>query len=214
MSDIDASHAGFTKSSISQVAVTVSKAAYSLIPSQLTQALVGVTIGAAADQLSNRIGTQFTCQSLQLQLLSGVVPALILLYLTLHSKGHSGDDALASSISPAFLFGSAQTISALSLGAVSVSHLDIAMPSASGAVYALGNVAAAVAGSGMVNLFGILLERSEKGVEEGIMSGGQEFAIPFQVVAFLSAMGSLVYGLTVQTDLEIGVDSNNTITNL
>jgi hypothetical protein len=114
--------------------------------------------------------------------------------------------------SPAFLFGSAQTISALSLGAVSVSHLDIAAPSASGAVYASGNVAAAVSGSGMVHLFGILLERSEKSVEEEIMSGGQEFAIPFQVVAFLSVMGSLVYGLTVETDLEIGVKSNSTIT--
>jgi hypothetical protein len=210
MPDIDATQTVSTES-ISQVAVTASKAAYSLIPSQLTQALVGITIGAAADQLSNQIGTQFTRRSLQL--LSGVIPAVILLYLTLHGGEHIDDNALTSSLtSPAFLFGSAQTISALSLGAVSVSHLDIAAPSASGAVYASGNVAAAVSGSGMVHLFGILLERSEKSVEEEIMSGGQEFAIPFQVVAFLSVMGSLVYGLTVETDLEIGVKSNSTIT--
>ncbi|KAL3788933.1 hypothetical protein HJC23_000217 [Cyclotella cryptica] len=190
--------------SVSQVATTASKAAYSLIPSQITQALVGVSIGAAADQLSNRIGTQVTRRSLQL--LSGVGPALILQYLALR-----GDDFSTSFASPAFLFGLAQTISALSLGAVSVSHLDIAVPSASGAVYALGNVMAAMAGSAMVNLFGWLLEEAGENCDGLEMNWGQAFAIPFQAVAILSAAGSLFYALTVETELEIGVDMNITL---
>jgi MFS family permease len=200
------------KSSISHVAVAASNAAFSLIPSQITQALVGVSIGAAADQLSNRIGTQSTRRSLQL--LSGVAPALILQYLALHG-GDKQDNLLTSSFaSPSFLFGAAQTISALSLGAVSVSHLDIAVPSAAGAVYALGNVMAAVAGSAMVNLFGFLLQQSDGKSREsfGDFSAGQEFALPFEVVAALSAVGSLVYGLTVETELEIGICSNSTLT--
>ena len=198
-----------TESSVSQVAVTASKAAYSLIPSQITQAFVGVTIGAAADQLSNRVGVQFTRRSLQL--LSGVIPALILEYLALYGAEYStyshDNSAVDSLLSPAFLFGSAQTISALSLGAVSVSHLDIATPSASGAVYALGNVMAAVSGSAMVNLFGFLLEQSEVSLNDG-----QEFLVPFELVAALSAFGSLIYGLTIEAEMEIGTSYNRTNT--
>lgn len=194
------------ESSISQVAVTASNAAYSLIPSQITQALVGVTIGAAADQLSSKIGVQVTRRSLQL--LSGVIPALILEYLALHGAEYSHDNPLIDSLlSPAFLFGSAQTVSALSLGAVSVSHLDIATPSASGAVYALGNVMAAVSGSAMVNLFGFLLEQSDLSSNDG-----EEFSVPFMAVAALSAAGSSIYGLTVGTETEIGTVYNSTIT--
>lgn len=212
--EIDASsYIQESESAISQVAVAASEAAYSLIPSQLTQALVGVLIGSAADQLSNRIGTQSTRRSLQL--LSGVVPAMILQYLVLHGGEYSAmshDKSVVHSFaSPVFLFGLAQTISALSLGAVSVSHLDISVPSASGAVYALGNVMAAVSGSVMVNLFGFLLEHAEGGSFSDI-STGQEFALPLEIVTALSATGSLFYGLTVDTDLEIGVDSNSTLT--
>jgi hypothetical protein len=198
-------------SQISQVAVSASKAAYSLIPSQITQALVGVSIGAAADSLSSIIGTQSTRRLLQIT--SGVLPAFILVYLALWSGDHSATSdeksIIQSLTAPAFLFGSAQTISALSLGAVSVSHLDIAVPSAAGAVYALGNVMAAVAGSTMVNLFGFLLEQADESGDVSI-STGQEFALPFEIVAVLSALGSLVYGLSVETDLEIGIESNET----
>jgi hypothetical protein len=200
-------------SQISQVAVTASKAAYSLIPSQITQALVGVSIGAAADSLSGTMGTQSTRRLLQI--MSGVMPAFILVYLALWSGDHSATSdeksIIQSLTEPAFLFGSAQTISAHSLGAVSVSHLDIAVPSAAGAVYALGNVMAAVAGSTMVNLFGFLLEQADESGDVSI-STGQEFALPFEIVAGLSALGSLVYGLSVETDLEIGIESNETLT--
>ena len=213
-SDMDA-NASFrpeeTVSPISQVAVTASKAAYSLIPSQLTQAVVGVSVGSAADQLSDKIGTQTTRRSLQL--LSGIVPALILQYLALYGGEYSADGHGDSALSPAFLFGSAQTFSALSLGAVSVSHLDIAVPSASGTVYALGNVMAALAGSAVVGLFGFLLQQPDSssiGIHGESLNAGQEFALPFKVVAALSAMGSLVYGMTVQTELAIGISSNST----
>ncbi|KAL3802164.1 hypothetical protein ACHAWO_007804 [Cyclotella atomus] len=200
-------------SPISQVALTASKAAYSLIPSQITQALVGVSIGATADQLSSAIGTQSTRRVLQI--LSGVVPAFILLYLASYSgdcSATTNERSIVNSLTePAFLFGSAQTISALSLGAVSVSHLDVAVPSAAGAVYALGNVMAAIAGSAMVNLFGFLLEQDDKR-NDVLISKGQEFAIPFEVVAALSALGSIIYGFTVETDSEIGIETNKTLT--
>lgn len=190
--DIDSAASAIT--SISSVAVTASIAASSLILPQLTQALVGVSIGTTADQLSSVIGTRFTRRVLQL--LSGVGPAVILWYLTTANSGDEYD--------PTLLFGAAQTLSALSLGAVSVSHLDIATPSTAGAVYALGNVAAAASGSVMVNLFGTLLEKESGGFGLDAETDGQEFALPFQIVAFLSAVGSSVYALTVETDLQIG----------
>jgi len=72
------------------------------------------------------------------------------------------------------LFGMAQTVSALSLGAASVSHLDIATPSSAGAVYALGNVAAAAPGSFMVSWFGRSLE---EGVMDQILEKAGEAAL-------------------------------------
>lgn len=190
----------------SAVAVAASAAAKSLILPQLTQALVGVSIGATADRLSSEIGTRTTRRALQVA--SGVGPAAVLWYLS-WDVGPGVD-----SPSPAFLFGMAQTFSALSLGAVSVSHLDVAAPSAAGAVYALGNVAAAASGSFTVNLFGRLLEEGTAGTRpadqwDGLHSdSAAEFALPFRVVAILSAVGSLVYGCTVETELEI--DFNRT----
>jgi len=200
-------------SSISSVAVTASIAASSLIFPQITQALVGITIGAAADKLSLKFGTRITRRTLQL--ISGVGPAVVLWYLT-SQVGSGGESGNADLLSPALLFGTAQTISALSLGAVSVSHLDIATSSSAGAVYALGNVAAAASGSLMVNLFGRLLE---DGVTDGTspsgassemsVGGGAEFALPFQLVAILSAVGSLIYACTVDTELEIGFNETS-----
>ena len=87
-------------------------------------------------------------------------------------------------VSPVTLFGAAQTISALSLGAVSVSHLEVA-PKNAGTVYALGNVAAAVSGSLTVSLFGRLLESND----------GSNFGPSFLLVASLSAAGSLLYAV-------------------
>ena len=188
-----------SSSSISIVAVAASIAAFSLILPQITQAFVGVSIGAVADQLSANIGTRITRRTLQI--ISGVGPAIVLWYLS-----QSSDVNNAELISPAFLFGAAQTINALSLGAVSVSHLDIATPSKAGSVYALGNVAAAASGSLMVNIFGRLLDDGAS----TDMSGVNEFSLPFQVVAILSAIGSLIYGFTVETELEIGSTHNQT----
>jgi hypothetical protein len=65
-------------------------------------------------------------------------------------------------------------------------------------------VAAAASGSVMVNLFGTLLEKEGGGFGLDAETDGQEFALPFQIVAFLSAVGSSVYALTVETDLQIG----------
>mmetsp|Transcript_25478 Transcript_25478/g.53329 ORF Transcript_25478/g.53329 Transcript_25478/m.53329 type:complete len:693 (+) Transcript_25478:80-2158(+) len=207
----------------STVATAASVAASSLILPQLTQALVGLSIGATADQLSSRIGTRFTRRALQI--LSGTGPALILWFSTLHldiggAENITGDNDMMMNekvlTSAPSLFGAAQTLSALSLGAVSVSHLDIATPSTAGAVYALGNVAAAASGSVMVNLFGKWLEGGDDGsvmkeaFDEGgvgaMIGGGREFDVPFRVVALLSAFGSLWYGITVDTNLEIGVN--------
>ena len=127
-------------------------------------------------------------------------------------QGGGNDASSAEWSSPALLFGAAQTVSALSLGAISVSHLDIATPSSAGAVYALGNVAAAASGSLMVNVFGRLLDDGGK-ISAGsadssseLLGGGAEFALPFRVVAILSTVGSLIYGCTVETELEIGLN--------
>ena len=201
-------------SPVSPVTTAASKAASSLVFPQLTQALVGISIGATADQFSAKIGTRFTRRILQI--LSGVGPAIVLWYLAtaygdvadVASISVSDGTAETSMLSPPALFGAAQTISALSLGAVSVSHLDIATPSTAGAVYALGNVAAAASGSLMVNLLGRWLERESgaSGISSEIIGGGREFDVPFRVVALLSAVGSLLYGCTVETELEIGVN--------
>jgi hypothetical protein len=183
---------------LSSSAVSASIAASSLILPQITQALVGVGIGLSADKLSSKIGTRTTRRSLQI--VSGVVPAILLWYLSYRGSNSNGnasgnEDGL---LSPVFVFAAAQTISALSLGAVSVSHLDIAVPSSAGAVYALGNVAAAASGSLVVNLFGRLLD--EESVED------DEFALPLRIIATLSAVGSLIYGCTVESEIEIGLN--------
>lgn len=111
--------------------------------------------------------------------------------------------------SPALIFGIAQTISAISLGAVSVSHLEVASPSKSGAVYALGNVFAAISGSITVTLFGYLLDKNiHQAVvtnTDSVSAGVSDFALPFQIVALLSAAGSIFYSLTIESELEIGV---------
>jgi hypothetical protein len=182
----------------SSSAVSASIAASSLILPQITQALVGIGIGLSADKLSSMIGTRTTRRSLQIT--SGVVPAILLWYLSYRGSNSNGDASGNDNVltSPVFVFAAAQTISALSLGAVSVSHLDIAVPSSAGAVYALGNVAAAASGSLVVNLFGRLLD--DETVED------DEFALPFRIIATLSAVGSLIYGCTVESEIEIGLN--------
>lgn len=182
----------------SSSAVSASIAASSLILPQITQALVGVGIGLSADKLSSMIGTRTTRRSLQIA--SGVVPAILLWHLSYRGSNSNGDASGNDNVltSPVFVFAAAQTISALSLGAVSVSHLDIAVPSSAGAVYALGNVAAAASGSLVINLFGRLLD--DETVED------DEFALPFRIIATLSAVGSLIYGCTVESEIEIGLN--------
>lgn len=164
------------------ITAAAAAAAASLVLPQLTQAAVGVGVGTASDVLAQKVGTVTTRRLLQG--LSGCVPALILGYLAM-----TPDVLLAS---PAYLFGAAQTISALSLGAVSVSHLEVA-PRNAGTVYAFGNVAAAFSGSATVSMFGKLLEAN----------GGSNFGPSFLLVASLSAAGSLLYASTVGTDPEI-----------
>ena len=125
----------------------------------------------------------------------------ILFYLSfLASVGNSGEGTTFQS--PAFLFGSAQTISAISLGAVSVSHLEVATPSKAGAVYALGNVFAAISGSITVTLFGILLDN------DGQQAATADFSLPFQIVAILSIVGSVFYSLSIESDVEIGMQES------
>ncbi|KAL7532420.1 hypothetical protein ACHAXR_004618 [Thalassiosira sp. AJA248-18] len=202
-SNVNIDAASLTPSSashISSVAVTASIAASSLILPQITQALVGISIGATADKLSSKFGTRVTRRALQL--IGGIGPAVVLWYLSQVGSGENNADLL----SPEVLFGAAQTLSALSLGAVSVSQLDIATPSTAGAVYALGNVAAAASGSFMVKIFGRLLEDGVTADEISLFGGGAEFALPFRIVAILSATGSLIYGCTVETELEIGLN--------
>ena len=174
----------------SDVAVTqaAAAAATALILPQLTQAAVGVGVGTASDALAQKVGTVPTRRALQG--LSGLVPAIILWYLA--TEPASNVDPSLITASPAALFGAAQTVSALSLGAVSVSHLEVA-PRNAGTVYALGNVAAAVSGSITVKLFGKLLEAG----------GGSDFGPSFLLVALLSAAGSLVYAATVEAEPEI-----------
>jgi MFS family permease len=188
-------------------AVSASIAASSLILPQVGQALVGVAIGFAADRLSSNFGTRLTRRTLQLA--SGVIPAVLLWYLS--QGGREAEDANVLS-SPAFLFGMAQTFSALSLGAVSVSHLDVASPSSAGAVYALGNVASAASGSIVVNLVGRFLEQDEYGGagDTAVSGAGDEFALPFRTIAILSAVCSLVYGCNVETGLEISFNETAT----
>eukprot|EP00985_Skeletonema_marinoi_P016010 scaffold8471_cov124-Skeletonema_marinoi.AAC.4 len=186
---------------VSSTAVAASIAASSLIVPQITQALIGMSIGVGADKLSATIGSRLTRRSLQF--ISGVGPAMILVYLSLlTSDSNSGDGTTFQS--PAFLFGAAQTISAISLGAVSVSHLEVATPSKSGAVYALGNVFAAISGSITVTLFGVLLDKDGQ-QQAATTTAASDFSLPFQIVAILSAVGSIFYSLSIESDLEIGM---------
>ena len=187
---------------VSSTAVAASIAASSLIVPQITQALIGMSIGVGADKLSATIGSRLTRRSLQF--ISGVGPAMILVYLSLlASDSNSGDGTTFQS--PAFLFGAAQTISAISLGAVSVSHLEVATPSKSGAVYALGNVFAAISGSITVTLFGVLLDKDGQQQQVATTTAASDFSLPFQIVAILSAVGSIFYSLSIESDLEIGM---------
>ncbi len=184
---------------VSSTAVAASIAASSLVVPQITQAMIGVSIGVGADKLSTTIGSRLTRRSLQF--ISGVGPAMILVYLSfLASANSSGDGTMF--LSPAFLFGAAQTISAISLGAVSVSHLEVATPSKAGAVYALGNVFAAISGSITVTLFGFFLDKDHG---QQVATAASDFSLPFQIVALLSAVGSIYYSLSIESDIEIGV---------
>ena len=184
---------------VSSTAVAASIAASSLVVPQITQSLIGVSIGVGADKLSSTIGSRLTRRFLQF--ISGVGPAMILVYLSfLASADSSGDGTMF--LSPAFLFGSAQTISAVSLGAVSVSHLEVATPSKAGAVYALGNVFAAISGSITVSLFGFFLDKDHG---QQVATTASDFSLPFQIVALLSAVGSIFYSLSIESDIEIGV---------
>jgi len=83
---VDASSSSF----VSSTAAAASVAASSLIVPQITQALIGMSIGVGADKLSSRIGSRLTKRSLHF--ISGVGPAMILLYLSfLASVGNNGD---------------------------------------------------------------------------------------------------------------------------
>ena len=70
-----------SSSLLSSTAVAASIAASSLILPQLTQALIGVSIGVGADKLSSSIGPRLTRRCLQC--MSGVGPAMILFYLSI-----------------------------------------------------------------------------------------------------------------------------------
>ena len=85
---------------------------------------------------------------------------------------------------------------------MSVSHLEVATPSKAGAVYALGNVFAAVSGSIVVTLFGFLLDKDG---QQATSAAASDFSFPFHIVALLSVVRSVFYSLSIESDVEIGM---------
>jgi len=143
-------------------------------------------VGATADSVGKTFG--FVKTRRILQGLSGVLPAGILWYLS----NPVSDVAADGWLSPAFLFGAAQTFSALSLGAVSVSHLEVA-PKNSGTVYALGNAMSSLSALFTVKLFGDLLESG----------GGSDFELPLRLVAVITVIGALIYATSIECEPDI-----------
>lgn len=78
-------------------------------------------------------------------------------------------------------------------------------------MYALGNVAAAAPGSFMVSWFGRSLEEGVMDADTGKGGGGgvDVFAVTFRVVAVLFDVGSLIYGCTVESKIEIGLNGTS-----
>ncbi|EJK49271.1 hypothetical protein THAOC_31874, partial [Thalassiosira oceanica] len=106
-------------------------------------------------------------------------------------RGHGGGGrAEQLLLPPTVLFGRAQTPSALSLGSVSVSHLDVASPPRDGSVYALGNVAAAVLGLAMVSRLDAQPARLSS-LSAAAVASADEFVLPFRIVMLVSAVGSI-----------------------
>jgi ACS family sodium-dependent inorganic phosphate cotransporter len=118
----------------------------------LLQGLVGLSAGALADQLLTTRGWSIRSVRVGLQLAGMLGPAACLMAAVSPLVG--GSAATASALITVGL-----GLSALSLGAVSVNHLDIA-PRHAGMVFGAGNTAATLAGLVSVPLTGWVLQRT------------------------------------------------------
>jgi ACS family sodium-dependent inorganic phosphate cotransporter len=116
------------------------------------QGLVGLGAGALADQLLTTQGWSVRSVRVGLQLVGMLGPAACLMAAVSPIVG--GSAATASALITVGL-----GLSALSLGAVSVNHLDIA-PRHAGMVFGAGNTAATLAGLVSVPLTGWVLQRT------------------------------------------------------
>lgn len=126
-------------------------AGYTLLP-YFVQGVVGLGTGALADQMLTQWGWSVRSVRVGLQLAGMLGPAACLVAAVSPLVGGSATTASA-------LITVGLGLSALSLGAVSVNHLDIA-PRHAGLVFGAGNTAATLAGLVSVPLTGWLLQRT------------------------------------------------------
>lgn len=124
---------------------------YTLLP-YLLQGVVGLGAGALADQLLSSRGWSVRSVRVGLQLAGMLGPAACLMAAVSPIVGGSAEAASA-------LITVGLGLSALTLGAVSVNHLDIA-PRHAGMVFGAGNTAATLAGLVSVPLTGWVLQRT------------------------------------------------------
>jgi ACS family sodium-dependent inorganic phosphate cotransporter len=124
---------------------------YTLLP-YFVQGVVGLGTGALADQMLTQWGWSVRSVRVGLQLAGMLGPAACLVAAVSPLVGGSATAASA-------LITVGLGLSALSLGAVSVNHLDIA-PRNAGMVFGAGNTAATLAGLVSVPLTGWLLQRT------------------------------------------------------
>ena len=128
-------------------------AAFTFVP-YILQGVVGLCVGALADDLINTRNVQRRKVRQWAQAVGMVGPALALVVAA--SPVVDGDPTAASITVDIGL-----ALSALTLAGVSVSHLDIT-PKHAGLVFATGNTCATLAGILGVPLFGVLLDLTDQ----------------------------------------------------
>ena len=122
----------------------------------VVQGAVGAASGALADRLIAG-GWSVRATRVVLQTVGMIGPAVCLLAAVAPGGGAGGGAAAAAAASALITVGLG--LSALTLGGVSVSHLDVA-PRHAGMVFGAGNTAATLAGLVAVPLTGLLLDRT------------------------------------------------------
>lgn len=136
------------------------------------QAAVGMVVGKLADE-TIAAGTPVATVRKGLQVAGMVIPAVTLL---LAASPITGGSATVGSL----LIDLGLAANALTLGAVSVSHLDIA-PRNAGAVFGLGNTFATLAGFLSVPVTGFLLDKTGS------------WAVVFGVIAMNYILGAIAF---------------------